>query len=123
MRVRSWASLAPIWGLFACGNGSPAPIEGNAALGVVRFEVTETADRLIIVGLDAKAAEVARAAVERGPFVMSEQFAEDRVGAARNVQGRQLDLKYKSVTLHHESEGTDVLILPLPPNPDFDLVY
>jgi hypothetical protein len=42
------------------------------------------------------------------------------VGAVRTVDGRRIDIEFRGVGLHHESEGRSPLRLPLPPLARYD---
>src|SRR5262245_30557855 len=97
-----------------CNVVEPSPV-GDSALGIASFEIHETSSHLAIVGVDAEQRLVATIDVERGPFELSESFAEDRAPAERFVVGRRMDIVYRDTTLHHESQGFDRLELPLPP--------
>jgi hypothetical protein len=94
---------------------APTGSEGNPALGIAEFQSTHSATGLVIAGLDAAGDPIGRVEVKVGAFVMSDAFAEDRVGAMRDVDGRRVDIEFRGVRLHHESEGHDPLRLPFPP--------
>src|SRR5438067_260374 len=104
LRASAVTGLVTAGWLVACERG-PSPSSGNATLGIASIQVSETASRLLIVGLDDKKAEVAKVEVVRGPFTMSESWAEGREGAARNVDGRRINMRLGDTKNYYEGEG------------------
>jgi hypothetical protein len=99
---------------------APTESGGNEALGIVEFQSNASGSGLVITGLDGLNNPVGRVEVTVGTFVMSDTFAEDRAGADRSVDGRRIDIEFRGLKLHHESEGRDPLRLPLPPLAQYD---
>src|SRR5438105_14284932 len=116
MRTGIALSISAAGLLAACGDNYDPASQGNADLRIASFQVQETGDRLLIVGLDAVRREVAKVEVLRGPFTINEAFAEDRVGDARNVDGRRTHVWFGTDEIYHETEGYTSLHMPWPHN-------
>jgi hypothetical protein len=102
--------------VVSCGYGTGEPVadtadKGNDPLGI---QTSDDGSTLRVAGVNARQERVAQVQVKAGRFVMAEEFAEGRVGDARSVDGRQVDIDVRGIRLHHESEGYGTLSLPLP---------
>lgn len=103
-----------------CASETEAPT-GNEALGIARFQTTDTADRTSVVGLDDTGREVARLDMVHGRFALSGLFREDYPTA--EVVGRKLDVSLHGTPhLVWETEGFEpVLNLPAHPANETEL--
>jgi hypothetical protein len=90
---------------IGCGTATEGPTAARA-LGVVAIEIEDTDSTLVIRGFAETGDELARVDATTGRFVM-------RFDDRGEVFGRQLRVTVLGKTVEHESEGTDVLQLPL----------
>jgi len=83
--------------------------------GVVAYRISEAPDELAIVGEDADGNVVGRVDVKKGPYTMSEWFANGRVGDQLNVDGLRIGIEVDGVPgWSHEADGYHSLKLPIP---------
>ena len=77
--------------------------QGNAALGIAKFELNDTADKTSVVGLDKQGQEVARLDLIHGRFTVSPHFAADF--DTPTVDGRKLDVVFGEQKVSWETAG------------------
>src|SRR5438552_3760352 len=109
MSMRYAASLLTVASWVGCDD--PGAIDTTNTAGVVAYQVSETADAVTIVGVDAHDNEIGRIELTVGTFTLSKDFAE---GRSAPVDGRRLTINMLGETYTHESEGLGELRLPLP---------
>ena len=96
--------------LAACSNSSTKITEGNASLGIAKFQITEGAQVMTIIGLDTQANEVARLELTHGRYVPTDDLGQ-QPGEA--VDGRRLTVKVKDQTFEWQTMGyTDTTHMP-----------
>ncbi|HEU4726813.1 MAG TPA: hypothetical protein VFT22_02960 [Kofleriaceae bacterium] len=99
----------------ACVSGTPLTTPGSAELGIASFEVTDTAERTTIVGLDAQHGEVARLDFIHGRFTMPVEFGPPYGGS--EVDGRSIHAAIRGHVLDWRTVGyTDTSAMPAFPS-------
>ena len=89
--------------------------QGNAALGIAEYKVTDTAELTTIVGLDANKKEIGKLELVHGRYVLGEEY-EELAGSLS--EGRKLTTSlWRDRTFQWETIGfTDTLSMPALPS-------
>ncbi len=83
-------------GIGCSGDVAPEAASGNAALGIAKFEVNDTAGKTSVIGRDAAGSEVGRLDLVHGQFTVSEQFKDSYPGEPR-IDGRKMEVTLRGV--------------------------
>lgn len=114
--IRSWVPTVVTSSVFAlfvggCNVDSDATPNGNAELGIARFNVEESAQRTTLVAFDENGIEVAHVDLVHGAFTPSPEFADDFTTST--VDGRSLEAAIGSQVTTWQTAGyAPVMSLP-----------
>ena len=98
--------LSPLFcaALVAACDSSPPVAQGSDLLGIAAFNLTDTAERTTVVGVDSSGREVAVVDVVHGQFTMT---AEESPLVGTQVNGRDLRIEVGGETLTWQTIGYD----------------
>ena len=92
--------------------------DGNARLGIAKFQISQTPSSIKIVGVDDAGAQVATLDAQRGPYTMVDENGHDV-----DVDGRRYQVEVRGHTGSYQGNGYTTLNLPSPPEEVSVLVH
>ena len=102
-----------------CTGSKTTVTPGNAELGISEFQISETSDRTVVVGVDWQRQEIARLDLVHGLFTPTDDYGQN---AGEMIDGRKLTVAIGGQLFGWETLGyTDTLHMPKLP-PEVDLV-
>src|ERR1700704_3421972 len=110
MRTRIYLGVAAMVVVAGCSGGGET---GNAALGIVQFQVTLSATELHVVGLDAQGTQVAALALVKGHVSIPSEGMEG--------EGQTLSVNLRGQEMEHSGLGTGAVKLPSTGDHNMDL--